>query len=99
MWISGKFCKQRRAQIQELKICVSAAEWARRFIIGYEIREIIGTQISYVLMGYSEEFGYEWNENQWKPLESFEHQNDQICIVVLLFVCFVLFLEKAGIIK
>ena len=96
MWISGKFCKQRRAQIPELKICVSAAGWARRFIIGYEVREIIGTQISYVLMGYSEEFGYEWNG---KPLESFEHQNDQICIVVLLFVCFALFLEKAGIIK
>lgn len=59
MWISGKFSKQKRAQIQEVKICVSAAEWARRSIIGYEIREVIGTQISYVPMGYSEEFGYE----------------------------------------
>ena len=59
MWISDKFSKQRRAQIQELKIYVSAAEWARRSITGYEIREVIGTQISYVLMGYSEEFGYE----------------------------------------
>lgn len=59
MWISDKFSKQRRAQIQELKIYVSAAEWARRSIKGYEIREVIGTQISYVLMGYSEEFGYE----------------------------------------
>lgn len=70
---------------------MSAAEWAES-IIRYEIREVIGTQIRYVPMGYSEKFGYEW---KWKTLGEFlstRMTKSVLCFVVVV----VLFCLRKG---